>query len=102
MRRRNERVLAIRHWRRAGVICHASDNHVVAIDRDDSLDDAHRNAQAFEGAALLDVELQIAVVAPRGVASLIRPGSLPIFLIASPRLTPFQISSMSPASCPPP
>ena len=53
-----------------GVIREAGDRHLVALDRDDALDHTNRNALAFESAALLDVQLEVAMVRaarPNGV-----------------------------------
>ena len=68
MRGRQQRILPIRHRRRARVIREAGDRHLVAIDRDDALDDADGNALALERAALLDVQLEVAMVRAASVA----------------------------------
>ena len=62
VRRREHRVLPLGDRRRAGVVGEAGDHRLVAIDRDDAFDDADRDAGALERAALLDVQLEIAVV----------------------------------------
>ena len=62
MRRRDQRILPLRHRRRARMIREAGDHRAIALNRDDAFDDADGGGAAFERAALLDVQLEIAVM----------------------------------------
>jgi hypothetical protein len=55
----------IGHRRGPGMIGKPVDHHVIALNRDDALDDADRNTLFLESAALLDVKFEIAVVCAR-------------------------------------
>ena len=48
--------------RRAGVIRKAGNGHLVPINRDDALDHTNGNIFAFERAALLNMQLEVAMV----------------------------------------
>ena len=61
LRGREQRVLPLRHRRRAGVVGEAGDGHVVLVNRHDPFDDADRDGRFLEVAALFDVQLDVAV-----------------------------------------
>ena len=67
---RQHRVVPLGDRRRAGVVGDARDDRFVPVDRDDAFHDAHGNARALERAALLDVQLEIAVKRPLRAARL--------------------------------
>ena len=61
LRRGDQRVLPAVHRGGAGVVGHALDDDVVAVDGDDALDDADRHAGPIERPALFDVQLHVGV-----------------------------------------
>src|SRR5262249_45144978 len=65
----DERILPLVHRRRPRMVREARDDDVVFVDRDDALHDADRHGGFFQVAALLDVQLEVAVerslLAPR-------------------------------------
>src|SRR3989304_1530561 len=66
--RRPRRVLPVGHRRRPRVVGEAGDRRAVARDGHDPLDDADGHPVAVQGAALLDVQLEVGAepaVAPR-------------------------------------
>ena len=80
-----QRVLPAVHRRGAGVVGHALDHHVVAMDGDDAFDDADRHPGEIERAALLDVQLEVGVPGPRSAAPPTRSGSGRRRCAAAPR-----------------
>ena len=60
-----QRIPPFGHRRRARVVREAADLHVVLVDADDAFDDANGDAGFEEVAALLDVQLQVAVEGAR-------------------------------------
>ena len=67
MRSRDHRILTIGHRRRSGVVGKTEDLCLIPSDRHDALDDADSGRRAFERAALLDMELEVAV--PRALVA---------------------------------
>ena len=64
MRRREHRIVPFGNRRRPRMIRDARDDRLVLVDGDDPLDHANGDAGALERAALLDVQLEIAVMRP--------------------------------------
>ena len=62
LRSGNQRVLPLRHRRRPRMIREAGDHRAIALDRHDPLHDTDGRAARLQRAALLDVELEVAVV----------------------------------------
>ena len=81
----DERVAALGHGGRPGVVLHARHGHGPATDADNALDDADLDAVGFQERALLDVHLEEArdAAPARRCASAMRAGSPPMRAVPS-------------------